>query len=74
MAFYKSEDALKHIGGPYTKCYLSGVDIDMTKDDYQLDHKIPVSKGGTNELSNLGITCSEVNQMKGPLEIEELFY
>ena len=74
MAFYKSEDALKHLNGPNTKCYLTGIDIDMTKDDYQLDHKIPVSRGGSNSLDNLGITCPEVNQMKGPLTNEELFY
>lgn len=74
MTFYKSEDALKHLNGPQTKCYLTGIDIDMTKDDYQLDHILPISRGGTNELSNLGITCPEVNQMKGPLTTEELFY
>lgn len=74
MKYYKSEDALKHLNGPYTKCYLTGIDIDMTKDDYQLDHILPTSRGGTNELSNLGITCPEVNQMKGPLTTEELFY
>ena len=74
MVYYKSEDALKHLNGPITKCYLTGVEIDMTKDDYQLDHIIPVSRGGTNELSNLGITCVIANQMKGPLTNEELFY
>lgn len=74
MKYYKSEDALKHLNGPYTKCYLTGIDIDMTKDDYQLDHILPTSRGGTNELSNLGITCPEVNQMKGGLTNEELFY
>lgn len=74
MKYYKSEDALKHLNGPYTKCYLTGIDIDMTKDDYQLDHILPTSRGGTNELSNLGIICPEVNQMKGPLTTEELFY
>ena len=46
----------------------------MTKDDYQLDHITPVSKGGTNELVNMAIACPEANQMKGGLTNEELFY
>lgn len=31
----------------------------------EIDHKIPVSKGGTNELDNLVTSCSDCNRGKG---------
>lgn len=62
---------LKEIGGTKQKCYLTGRSIDLEKDNYQLDHKIPVSKGGTNDISNMGIACPEANYSKSDLTIEE---
>ena len=53
------------------KCYLTGTPIDLTKDDYCFDHIVPVSKGGTNELSNLGVTIPSANYSKHDLTIEE---
>lgn len=39
--------------------------------DYCLDHIVPVSKGGTNELENMGITTPEANASKTDLKIDE---
>lgn len=50
------------------KCYLTGTPIDLTKNDYCFDHIVPVSKGGTNELSNLGVTIPSANYSKQVLE------
>lgn len=61
---YTYKDALKYLGGTKVKCYLTGRPIDIEKDDYCLDHKIPVAKGGTNDLKNMGITCPEANASK----------
>lgn len=58
--------------GEKTNCYLTGEPIDLCEDIYELDHIIPVSKGGSNRLSNLGITKKEVNKMKGGLTVDEL--
>ena len=55
-----------------TKCYLSGIDINLDNKDWELDHIIPISRGGSNSLDNLGILHKEVNQMKGRLLNEEL--
>ena len=54
-----------------TKCYLSGMEINLYNDTYSFDHIVPVSKGGTNDISNLGITYKVVNDMKGNLMVNE---
>lgn len=73
METYTYKEALTYLGGTKLKCYLTGTPIDILVDDYQLDHILPISKGGTNELSNMGITCPEVNQMKRGFTNEEFF-
>lgn len=67
--YYK--DVLTYLNGTNVKCYLTGTPIDLTKDDYCFDHIVPVSKGGTNELSNLGVTIPSANYSKHDLTIEE---
>lgn len=57
--------------GTKTKCYLTGRDIDITKDDYNLDHKIPVVQGGEGTLENLGFTIPIANASKFNMTLEE---
>lgn len=52
-------------------CYLTGDQIDLTKDDYSLDHIIPISRGGSCELDNLGITTFIANQAKSSMTEDE---
>lgn len=66
-------DAIDHLGGKITKCYLTGREIDITKDDFSLDHIIPIAKGGSCELENMGITIPEANSMKSDLILEDFF-
>lgn len=69
---YTYKDVLKKIGKNPT-CYLTGEPIDLQKPEtYHLDHIVPVSKGGTNDLSNLGICLKEANYAKGDLMVSEL--
>lgn len=63
---------MKFIGGTSIKCYLTGQTINLEKDDYAIDHIIPISKGGTNDLANLGITFYTINQMKSDMTVDEL--
>lgn len=69
---YSYKDVLNKIGAD-PKCYLTGEPIDLSKPEtYQLDHIIPTSKGGSNDLSNLGLCCRDANYAKGNLSLKEL--
>ena len=69
---FTQEELLLKIGNN-PKCYLSGRSIDLSQTrSYEFDHITPISKGGGNTIDNLGLTCSEANQAKSNLSIEEL--
>lgn len=65
--FFGVKDLLNTIGDNPV-CYLTGRKINLKNiKEYQLDHIIPVSKGGLNTLDNLGLTCTEANKAKSDL-------
>lgn len=69
---FSYKDVIKKFG-KITNCYISGLPLNLlTGTNYELDHIIPVKKGGTNALENLGILHKTVNQMKHSLTNEEL--
>lgn len=45
-----------------TTCYLCGKDLDL--EDSCIEHVIPVSRGGTNEPSNVRVACMDCNARK----------
>ena len=53
-------------------CYLTGRNIDfLNSNSYHLDHIKPLSKGGDNSVSNLGLSCKEANMAKSDLYKED---
>lgn len=53
-------------------CYLTGRKIDINKpNSYHFDHILPSSRGGKNDLDNLGIASKEANQAKSDLTVPE---
>lgn len=52
-------------------CVYTG--IKMTLLEAQLDHKVPQSKGGSNDPGNLQFVLAEVNQMKKDLQEDRFF-
>lgn len=43
-------------------CYLCGEFVDF--DSFEVEHRIPISKGGTNGLDNLYCSCTTCNDIK----------
>lgn len=43
-------------------CYLCGEFVDF--DSFEIEHKIPVSKGGSDELDNVWCACRQCNTIK----------
>lgn len=52
------------------RCELCGKKILL--EDISLDHRIPLSKGGEDDVSNLACTCDICNKMKGCILPEDL--
>jgi len=55
-------------------CYICGepVKIEIKGKDFQLDHIVPVSKGGGAERENCAIVHRDCNQIKSDLSVKEL--
>lgn len=49
--------------GCYVSCFYCGVQL--SAESAHLEHKKPVSRGGTNRLSNLALACPKCNLSKG---------
>jgi 5-methylcytosine-specific restriction endonuclease McrA len=65
------EEFLIHIGDD-PKCYLTGKQLNFQdSSSFSLDHIVPISKGGSNELSNLGLCTWKVNKAKSDMTVEE---
>jgi 5-methylcytosine-specific restriction endonuclease McrA len=65
------QDVIEKFGWE-THCYLTGRPINIkSPKDYHFDHINPVSKGGSNTLDNLGITCCAANKAKNDLSVNE---
>lgn len=68
---YTFEDFKKFLE-EHPTCYLTGRPIDISDNtSYQVDHIVPHSKGGTNDLSNLGVTCRDANMAKSDMLLED---
>lgn len=57
--------------GMQTNCYLTGTLIDLEHDEYHFDHIVPVGKGGTNSIDNLGVASVRANMAKGMMDLNE---
>lgn len=52
------------------KCEICGKKILLK--DISLDHRVPLSKGGEDDVTNLACTCDTCNKMKGCILPEDL--
>jgi len=51
------------------KCIYCGVDL--KPDATQLDHVVPLSRGGKHDPSNIALACRDCNSLKGPRTADE---
>ena len=51
------------------RCALSGVKL--TPEMAELDHKVPLSKGGSNAISNVQWVHKRINRMKGSMKQDD---
>ena len=51
------------------ECAYCGADLLETS--YHLDHKVPVSKGGTSYIENIAAACPACNMSKGAKDLDE---
>jgi 5-methylcytosine-specific restriction endonuclease McrA len=75
MKYKKTSFTAKDILDSYEKdptCKLTGrkIDINNTR-SWNLDHIIPVSKGGDDSFENCQITCKQANAAKNDLSLDE---
>lgn len=52
-------------------CALSGVPIDLLT--CEIDHILPETRGGSDELDNLRLVCTRANEAKGNMTDDEFF-
>lgn len=68
---FNVEDVIKKFG-ENPKCYLTGININLyNSSEYHFDHIIPRSKGGNNNLENLGLATKNANMAKGEMTLKE---
>lgn len=68
-----TEESLLEKIGTQPRCYITGEPIDLNNpEEYSLDHIIPISKGGTNDISNCGLASKKANMLKSDLTYSEL--
>lgn len=65
LAHAQRKKLRKKLMGEIGFCIYCGLEADT------LDHLVPKSRGGTNEESNLALSCLPCNQLKGALTYEE---
>lgn len=60
-----SEEDFQELLARYPQCAYCGAEFDPSKKEPQLDHVVPISKGGSHALSNAVLACRSCNASKG---------
>ena len=66
---FSKEERVKIYRKTKGHCYLCGEFVDFNS--YEIEHKVPLSKGGTNDLKNLFCSCHTCNTIKHDIYPED---
>jgi 5-methylcytosine-specific restriction endonuclease McrA len=55
------------------KCYICSKLLKFKERGATFDHVVPLSRGGFSDFNNLRLCCTDCNNRKGDLLLEELF-
>lgn len=69
LSFPTKDELLALVEAFDYRCQLTG--LDLTPQTAAFDHRVPVSKGGSDCVHNLMLVHRTVNAMKGTLSLEE---
>ncbi len=73
MKTFTTQDVLDKFG-ENPRCYLTGRLIDIyDTSSYHFDHIVPVSRGGSSSIDNLGICVKDANKAKGDMMLEDFY-
>jgi 5-methylcytosine-specific restriction endonuclease McrA len=67
---FKHDDLTAKLAAQNFKCAAPHCGIDV-RDEYSIDHKIPLSRGGSNWPDNIQILCVRCNSSKRDRTMEE---
>lgn len=68
---YNPEDIIRIYENQSERCFYCHKSITWPEKGTHIDHKIPLSRGGSNEASNICLSCSRCNTSKGYKTVEE---
>jgi len=55
-----------------SRCWYCGAELSRLGEmSFEIDHVLPIAKGGTNDPSNLVASCRACNQKKGDMTLKE---
>lgn len=65
---YTAEEIKSLFRGQKERCFYCGKSLYwIGYQDYHVDHKTPISRGGANDISNIALTCPSCNLKKGAM-------
>lgn len=73
MQTFTTQDVIDKIG-ENPKCYLTNRTININDtSSYHFDHIVPISKGGSSDIENLGVCTKDANMAKGDMLLEDFY-
>jgi 5-methylcytosine-specific restriction endonuclease McrA len=64
LGSHTKEEVFQQLERQKIKCYYCKKKLSKGKDNWHADHIVPISRGGSNDISNIVIACPPCNMRK----------